>query len=256
MFRSVQSLSLLTLVLLVWLLALFNPRLIEAQAEPPSTYPRSGAATEPTRAPRASQQLPEDPGSKPPTLPSAALDLSWKLVGTAVADDPAVRCAIIEDRSTRSQRAYQEGGYLGDYLIKTILDGEVVISTGTGDAVLSMFRGQKADALPFPQQIAQVPREEVASALPDETQLIREIGVRPRFEGGRPAGFVIYNVEPESIFGRMGLQDGDVIVGVNGRSFTTTQPTVEFYGALKQGGVVSLEVKREDGTRRLSFEIR
>jgi general secretion pathway protein C len=235
--------------------ALFNARMAGAQAEPLSKSPESGANTEPTPAPRASQRPPNDPGSELAGIPLAAQDLGWKLVGTAVADDPATRFAVIEYQSTGNQRAYREGAHLGEHLIKTILDGQVLISTGTGDAVLSMLHGRNADALPLPPRIAYLPREEVDSTLPDEMQFMREIGVRPQFEGGRPSGFVIYSIQAESIFARMGLQDGDVIVGVNGKSFATTQTTMEFYDALKKGGTISLEIKREDSTQRLFFEI-
>jgi len=49
--------------------------------------------------------------------------------------------------------------------------------------------------------------------------------------------------------------DGDLIVGVNGRSLTGTQPAIDFYDALKQGGRVSLDIRREDKKRELHFEI-
>ena len=71
----------------------------------------------------------------------------------------------------------------------------------------------------------------------------------------KPAGFVIYKIEPGSIFERMGLENSDVIVKVNGSAITSSQPVMEFYDALKAGGTVSLEVRREDTTRNLMFEV-
>jgi type II secretory pathway component PulC len=54
----------------------------------------------------------------------------------------------------------------------------------------------------------------------------------------------------------MGLRDGDVIQGINGRTFTTTQPVLDFYDALKEGGTVSLEIQRDETKQKLLFEIR
>jgi len=181
--------------------------------------------------------------------------LGLKLVGTAVTDDPSQNFAIIEHQSTGNQGAYREGDRLGEVLIKKILSGSVVIGTKMGEQILAMGSGTSAGRPPSSGEVAHLDRKEVDSTLADQMQFMREIGVRPRFEGGRPAGFVIYSIEPESIFARMGLEDGDVIVGVNGRSFATTQPTMEFYGALKKGGTVSLEIKREDSKMELHFEI-
>jgi general secretion pathway protein C len=181
--------------------------------------------------------------------------LGLKLVGTAVTDDPSQNFAIIEHQSTGNQGAYREGDKLGEVLIKKILSGSVVIGTKMGEQILTMGSGTSAGRPPSSGEVAHLDRKEVDSTLADQMQFMREIGIRPRFEGGKPAGFVIYSIEPESIFGRMGLQDGDVIVGVNGKSFATTQPTMEFYGALKKGGTVSLEIKREGSKMELHFEI-
>ena len=181
--------------------------------------------------------------------------LGLKLVGTAVTDDPSQNFAIIEHQSTGNQGAYREGDRLGEVLIKKIRSGSVVIGTKMGEQILTMGSGTSAGRPPSSGEVAHLDRKEVDSTLADQMQFMREIGVRPRFEGGRPAGFVIYSIEPESIFARMGLEDGDVIVGVNGKSFATTQPTMEFYGALKKGGTVSLEIKREDSKMELHFEI-
>jgi general secretion pathway protein C len=84
---------------------------------------------------------------------------------------------------------------------------------------------------------------------------MQEIRVRPRFEAGQPAGFVIYNIAPKSIFARMGLMDGDVISAVNGKSLTGTQPAIDFYNAITEGGRVSLEIRRGDKKQELHFQI-
>ncbi len=186
----------------------------------------------------------------------AARALGFKLVGTAVTDDPGQSFAIIEKQSTGNQGAYREGDRLGEVVIKKILSGSVVIGTRMGDQTLYMSSGgASAGRPPSPGEMARLERREVDSTLPDQSQLMQEIRVRPRFEGGQPIGFVIYKIEPGSIFARMGLRDGDIIVGLNGRSFTTTQQTVEFYEALKRGGTVSLEVMRGESKRNLDFVI-
>jgi len=111
-------------------------------------------------------------------------------------------------------------------------------------------------ALEEPRQALHLDAEEVAAAVPDYSALMRQIRVRSQFEGGRPAGFVIYKIEPGSIFERMGLANSDVIVKVNGQAITSSQPVAEFYQALREGGTVALDVRREDRMQELLFEIR
>ena len=186
----------------------------------------------------------------------AAQALGFKLVGTAVIDNPGESFAIIEYQSTGNQGAYREGDRLGEVVIKKILSGSVVIGTRTGDETLYMGSGEAGEGSPkSSEEVAHLDRKEVDATVPDYEQLMQAVRVRPRFEGGEPAGFVIYRIEPGSIFARMGLKDGDVITAVNGRPVATTQQTREFYDALKGGGTVSLEIMRRESKMELHFEI-
>jgi general secretion pathway protein C len=187
--------------------------------------------------------------------PVTGQDLGLRVVGTGVSNGPGQSLAVVENQSTGQQKTYHEGDQLGPGVIKRILYGKVVIATGTGELVLSMRSGGDAVDRPHRQEMGSLDRKEVESTLPDPEHLIQAIRFRPRFEKGKPVGFVIYGIEPDSIFQRMGLQDGDLILGVNGRSFATTQQTMEFYDALKKGGAVALQVRRDESTHEMLFEI-
>ena len=214
--RRSNYLSLFALILFFWLPALFNASIARAQGEQ---------------------------------------NLGLKLVGTAVTDDLSKNFAIIEYQSTGNQRAYREGDRLEEVVIKRIMSGQVVLGTKKGDQTLSMGSGGSPDAVQSPPRMAHLDRKEVDSTLPDYMQLMEEIRIRPHFEAGQPSGFLIYNIEPDSIFAKMGLENGDVIVGVNGRPVATTLQAIEFYEALTKGATVSLEIKRDERTQEFHFAI-
>jgi len=200
-------------------------------------------------------------------IPLAVKDLGLRLVGTVVSDDPRKSVAIIDNRSTRKQEIYREGDGVGQVLIKRILRNKVIVETDGGDVVLTMGHEESPVISPAPQQAprrqppeaavstARLDREEVESALPDYSQLMRQVRVRPHFQEGQPGGFLIYNIDPDSIFADMGLENGDVITAVNGEPITITQQAVDFYNALTEGGEVVLEVKRGEDTQEIRFEI-
>jgi general secretion pathway protein C len=192
-----------------------------------------------------------------PWIPEArgSQDLDWKLVGTATGNDPRKSYAIMEYLPAGSQGSCREGDRLGDIVIKKILPGRIVIDRGRGDEVLSMDSGTRATGPAPSPPVPRLDRREVDPMLPDFMQLMREIRVRPHLEAGRPGGFLIYNIDPDSIFARAGLENGDVIVSVNGISTATTQRATELYDALKKGGAVGLEVKRGGSKQELHFVI-
>jgi len=199
-------------------------------------------------------------------LPVALKVLGLKLVGTVVGDDEAVNLAIIDDQSTRKQDLYREGDQAGQALVKKILRNKVVLNTGSGDEVLTMEPEEKAGSSPVRQQpLTSLPttptesgklaREEVEFELPEYTRLMKQVGVRPHVEEGKPAGFMVYNINPDSIYAKMGLENGDVIKSLNGQPIETTEQAVDFYNRLKEGGEITLEIKRDDSTLELRFEI-
>lgn len=192
-----------------------------------------------------------------PWIPEAqcSQDLGFKLVGTAVTDDPGKNFAIIENQSTGNQSAYREGDRLGEVVIKKILSGQVVIGTKTGDQMLSIVHGGSAGSVQSPPQMARLDQKEVDSTLPDYKDLMQEIRVRPHLEEGQPGGFLIYNIELGSIFARMGLENGDVIMAVSRKPVTKTLQAVDFYDALKKGGTVNLQIKRGETKQELHFII-
>jgi general secretion pathway protein C len=218
-----------------------------------------------------------EPGPLPPPVredvtvkkvPLATQELGLKLMGTVVAGDPEDSLAIIEDRTTGKQYPRREGDRVGKALVKKILRNEVIIDAGRGDQMLTMLHEQPSGRQAASTQTAETPlpatavttssleREEIDAAIPEYMQFMRTVRVRPHFEGGQPGGFMIYNIEPDSIFSKMGLENGDVIRAVNGEPIKTTQQALAFYNGLKAGGAVTLDVQRGESAQALRVDIR
>ncbi len=198
-------------------------------------------------------------------MPVAVNSLGLKLVGTVVANKPEESSAIIEDRSTRKQEVYQE---VKQALIKRILRHNVVINTGRRDEVLTMIPDESAGKTPAPERAPRtrrrpaargsirLDREELESQMANLNELMQQVRIRPFMEGKRPAGFLVSNIKPGSLFSKMGLRNGDVIQGVNGETITTPDQAVELYESLMEGGEIALEIKRGRRKQNLRYEIR
>jgi general secretion pathway protein C len=199
------------------------------------------------------------------TMPVAALGL--KLVGTVVANQASESSAIIEDQSTRKQEVYQEGDRIREIQIKRILRHNVIINTGRRDEVLTMLPEESTAQTPPPRPSRSVrpgptssssirlDRGDLESQMADLNELMQQVRIRPFMEGKRPAGFLISNIKPGSLFSRMGLRNGDVIQGVNGESVNNPEQAIELYESLMEGGDIELDIKRGRRTQKLQYEI-
>jgi general secretion pathway protein C len=200
-------------------------------------------------------------------MPVAVNSLGLKLVGTVVANKPEESSAIIEDRSTRKQEVYQEGDRVKEALIKRILRHNVVINAGRRDEVLTMVPEESTGKTPARERVPRaqrrstagssirLDREELESQMANLNELMQQVRIRPFMEGRQPAGFLVSNIKPGSLFSKMGLRNGDVIQGVNGETITTPDQAVELYESLMEGGEIALEIKRGRRKQNLSYQV-
>ena len=193
-----------------------------------------------------------------------------KLVGTVVAGKPEDNLAFIETRRSRKQETYREGDQVDGALIRRILRNNVVINTGEQDEVLTMEPEEDSRASPSQKQpvarrqsgsaaraegAIRLEREEIESSVTDLNQLLQQVKVRPYMEGKEPAGFVVSDIKPGSLFARMGLRNGDIIKGVNNEAITSPDQAIELYESLVEGGEIALEIKRGRRNRELRYAV-
>jgi general secretion pathway protein C len=201
-------------------------------------------------------------------MPVAVQSLGLKLVGTVVANKPEDSSAIIEDLTSRKQEVYREGDEVKNTRIKRILRHNVIINTGRRDEVLTMLpeEGTEKSSAPArptrgrptpPSETSsiQLDREELESQMADLNELMQQVRIRPFMEGKNPAGFLVSNIKPGSLFSKMGLRNGDVIQGVNGETITTPDQAIELYESLMEGGAIDLDIKRGRRTQKLRYAV-
>jgi type II secretory pathway component PulC len=61
-----------------------------------------------------------------------------------------------------------------------------------------------------------VERQELNKSLADISSLLTQARAVPHFEGGKIAGFKLLEIQPGSLYEKLGAQNGDIIKSVNG----------------------------------------
>jgi general secretion pathway protein C len=99
-------------------------------------------------------------------------------------------------------------------------------------------------------------RNQIDSAVQDVAQLMNQVNIRPHFNQGQPDGMMFSRIRPNSIFMRMGLRNGDIITGVNGRAISTVDDALGFYEGLKSADNVTVDIKRGGRPRTIEYTIK
>jgi general secretion pathway protein C len=217
----------------------------------------------------------------PAPPPSRAVDLEnleqtrlqLKLWGT-VTGSPEQDYAVIEESGKREQNLYRVGDTVQDATVKMILREKVVLNVSGKDEVLELEKAAGRAAGPRPAAInrSNLPapptnrpvrtqritlrRGQVEEAMQDVTQLMSQVNIRPHFYRGQPDGLMLSRIRPNSLFMRMGLRNGDIITGVNGRTIESVDDAMTFYNSLKSSENVTLDLKRGGRDRKIEYSIR
>jgi general secretion pathway protein C len=189
--------------------------------------------------------------------------LKIALLGTVVGG-PQDGFAVIEEKDKRKQGLYRVGDSVQGATVKRILRGRVVLSVDEKDEILMMAeepasRGEpESPEKPSPEKEATVvvKRSEVDESLRNVHQLLSQVRIRPHFTDGVADGLVVSNIKPDSIFARMGLRNGDIVQGLNGRNIQTPDDVMEMYERLKSGSRLAVQVMRNGEEKIINYQIR
>jgi general secretion pathway protein C len=198
--------------------------------------------------------------------------LNLKLWGTVAADvDKSITArAVIEDVTVRRQGLYQIGDTIQHATISEIFRNSVVLdvngkkeklSIEEKDGFPSIDATKAAMSRPEQEELPQIKterqislkRSRVNEALNNINQLMSEVKIRPYFQDGEPAGFIVSSISPDSVVRDMGLKTGDIVTGINGQDIQTADDAMAFYQKLQAGEAISLELQRRGRRESINY---
>lgn len=100
-----------------------------------------------------------------------------------------------------------------------------------------------------------VTQEEVDKALGNLSSLATQARIVPAFEGGEPVGFKLFSIRPNSLYSKIGIQNGDVITRINGYEINSPDKALEVYQKLKDSKAINVDLKRRGKPMTLEYGI-
>jgi general secretion pathway protein C len=211
-------------------------------------------------------------------LPESTLPL--QLLGTVVNSKGGRSFAIIQDKGTREQDIY--------FPEDPVVEGVTLASVGRNKVVL--LRNGREEILEKtdervnapktrgarPRTAAKAPasrkdditvrkvgdnnyvmdRREVEGVLQDFNKLLTQIRVVPHFSNGKPDGFKVFNIRPNSLFMKLGMVNGDIIKRVNGLDITGPEQALQMFQQLRDESRITLDLERFRKNLTLQYEVR
>jgi general secretion pathway protein C len=201
---------------------------------------------------------PETKKSAIENLTETKLDL--RLWGTVTANVGRA-FAVIQTAGRRTpQKLYHIGDQVQDAKIVRILRNKVVLDVDGQNEVLALQKLSSANGRRVPSRRSSRPkivqhrtirRKIIDKAMANLNTLVTQARIRPHSKG-----LIIDHIKPRSLFRRLGLRNGDILVGIEGQPIRTVDEALAFYDRLQNADRLSVDLLRRGRVREMQFRIR
>jgi len=211
-------------------------------------------------------------------LPESSLPLT--LLGTVVNERGGRSFAVISQSGSKDQEIYFAGDVVREgVILATVQRNRVVLLREGREEVLEKTSertapspGRRSARRAVGSRVKKntsdirirkvgdnnyvMDRREVAGVLEDFNKLLTQIRIVPHFKDGKPNGFKVFNIRPNSLFMKLGMVNGDIIKRVNGLDITGPEQALQMYQQLKQESRITIDLERFSKNITLQYEVR
>jgi len=99
-------------------------------------------------------------------------------------------------------------------------------------------------------------RREIDSAMSNLPQLLTKARIIPNFQDGKPDGFRIFAIAKDSLYSKIGLNNGDILNRINGIDVKDPQNFMKVLEQLKDESNIHIDLVRNNQKQTFDYEIR
>jgi len=182
---------------------------------------------------------------------------AYELKGT-IAGDSSFGFAILEERANSKQIIRRLGDMVGLAKLIKITRNTAVLRSGGRDITLKIKETAEGSLFAPPGASGKgsnitLSRKEVIDRLSDLNTVLTQALVRPYVADGRQEGFVISEIKPDSLYSRLGLMNGDIIIDVNNKKLQSADDILQLVNLMQAGGQISLNLQRGGRAETLNY---
>ena len=184
----------------------------------------------------------------------------FDLKGTIAGGD-SFGFVIIEERGSKKQRLYRLGDMIGSAKVIKISRNTATIKSGGRDITLKIKATPEGPLL-NPSRISRdtvtspgvaMSRKEISENLHDLQGIMTHAQVRPYFEAGAQQGFIVSQIKPDSLYQKLGLQNGDIIIDVNNKRMQSADDVMQLVNLMQSGESIVVNLKRQGKVETINY---
>ncbi len=204
--------------------------------------------------------------------PPVPTQLPLALLGTLVHSSTEKSIASIDLKGKNKSLAYHVGQEIDGLaqvekierfkvFIRNLSSGALEFIEMKNDSKLTLKTvggsSPKSEVKQISENDFEIKRDDLLKYTANISDVIMQARVIPeRDPGGNVIGYRMADIQPGSIYEKLGLKVGDSIRGVNGTPVTSPQQAMELFNALKSADKISLSINRDGQTATKNYNVR
>jgi general secretion pathway protein C len=181
----------------------------------------------------------------------------FDLKGT-VAGNSSFGFIFIEERDSHKQKLYRLGDNIGSSKLIKITRNTATLRIDGRETTLKVKATLEGSLLPNSPSSATsknmtLSKKTVNENLSDLKSIMSQAVVRPYLNKGVQEGLIISNIAPNSLYEKMGLQNGDILIDVNNKPLQSADNLLQTVNLMQSGSSIDLNVKRNGKIETINY---
>jgi len=102
----------------------------------------------------------------------------------------------------------------------------------------------------------EIARAEIDNVLSNMSKLATQARIVPSFKNGKANGFKLFSIRPDSLYAKIGIQNGDIVQQINGYEMNSPDKALEIYSKLKDAQTITVDLLRRGKSQTMTYNIR
>lgn len=185
----------------------------------------------------------------------------FDLKGT-VACHPSCGFIVVEERGSRKQKLYRIGDKVGPHQLVKITRNAATLKSGEREVTIRIKETIDGPLLPNAPSSRTRPASAAMPVFSKDLargdsdhfqQLMGQAIVRPFVNKGVREGYIVSNIAPSSLYEIVGLQNGDIILDINGNQMQNANDLMQLLESMQSGGHMDLNIRRQGKAETINF---
>lgn len=185
--------------------------------------------------------------------------VDFDLKGT-VAYNSSYGFIFIEEHGSKKQKLYRLGDMIGSSKLVKISRNTATLRSGIGEKVLKVKATIEGQLIPDVPDVASsasrnltLNKAAVTEKLNNLNTLMNKAVIRPFIRRGVQQGFIISNIAPDSLYEKMGLQNGDIIMDINNNKVKGADSLLQAVNLMQSGSSIALNINRRGKEETINY---